>query len=577
MKKLKLITTLTSLAALTTTVATACSYVNSANSDSDANQLEAAKDIATINWITKTVLSSKDTDKIAASVLSDNSIIFSQYRDLRPCIDVTATFKSQETVGEEVIMTFTILIQAKAEASAKYTGSKTWDATYTYTNPTPIPPATEVTIVATGFASYIDRYDTTKFGTVKVMSGTEEIPLTEANFNVRTDNSFILDAVWTEGDSKVVLTPYGIGLVKLTITYTDTASGVSVIKEIPIYVGVDNIVKADYTTIRTLMEEDEFGNGNLIPGHKYEITDYEASVNSSMYSNVTVSTTGHFDVILTASSQTRFFSDAKVVQREGDTYFSNADLGAWTVKYDIFNDTDKYDWANSGGKGVIYYLKDEFANEASYDFKSLKFNNKFTFNASSSADASLNGKAYANTIASYTDVDATSGTAIRKLNEIVIDAAAGLSYGNTFAAGCSNITLGASCNGNKFGMNCYNITLAQYSSMNTFGKGCSSITVTQSGTALENGFVGNTFGNNCSDINFTITWNGTQGTQKYMMYNTFYQSITDVTVSGIEFSKNTIHAGVTAVTYNTGAYVEQDIYPSSTKLGEVIVKEHKKD
>ena len=37
-------------------------------------------------------------------------------------------------------------------------------------------------------------------------------------------------------------------------------------------------------------------------------------------------------------------------------------------QYDINNNSNKYDWAEpTKGKGVIYYLRDEFGNEAPYD------------------------------------------------------------------------------------------------------------------------------------------------------------------------------------------------------------------
>ena len=35
-------------------------------------------------------------------------------------------------------------------------------------------------------------------------------------------------------------------------------------------------------------------------------------------------------------------------------------LSQWKIKYDINNNTDKYNWASKDGKGVIYYMKDEF-------------------------------------------------------------------------------------------------------------------------------------------------------------------------------------------------------------------------
>ena len=67
------------------------------------------------------------------------------------------------------------------------------------------------------------------------------------------------------------------------------------------------------------------------------------------------------------------------------------------VKYDINNNSNKYDWAEpTKGKGVIYYLRDEFGNEAPYDFKNIIFNVDddwvYTFNyksAEGNIDSSL--------------------------------------------------------------------------------------------------------------------------------------------------------------------------------------------
>lgn len=51
----------------------------------------------------------------------------------------------------------------------------------------------------------------------------------------------------------------------------------------------------------------------------------------------------------------------------------NADLPAWELKYCLKNDEHRFSWADRGGKGVIYYMKDEYNNEAPYDFKNVQF------------------------------------------------------------------------------------------------------------------------------------------------------------------------------------------------------------
>ena len=50
----------------------------------------------------------------------------------------------------------------------------------------------------------------------------------------------------------------------------------------------------------------------------------------------------------------------------------NANIPAWELKYSLDNDTTKYAWADEiNGKGVIYWLKDEYGNECPYDFKNI--------------------------------------------------------------------------------------------------------------------------------------------------------------------------------------------------------------
>lgn len=57
---------------------------------------------------------------------------------------------------------------------------------------------------------------------------------------------------------------------------------------------------------------------------------------------------------------------------EGVIKPANAKLNAWEIKYCLDNDTTRFNWADDvNGKGVIYYMKDEFNNEAEYDFKNI--------------------------------------------------------------------------------------------------------------------------------------------------------------------------------------------------------------
>lgn len=70
-------------------------------------------------------------------------------------------------------------------------------------------------------------------------------------------------------------------------------------------------------------------------------------------------------------------------------YFNNCNLAVWELKYSLDNDNAKFAWADTiNGKGVIYYMKDEWLNECPYDFKNIQFKR---FKVLTVTDAILNG------------------------------------------------------------------------------------------------------------------------------------------------------------------------------------------
>ena len=90
----------------------------------------------------------------------------------------------------------------------------------------------------------------------------------------------------------------------------------------------------------------------------------------------TVSDYNPFDLIVEALTENTLSENAKACFDNRDTYFSeyNANLDAWEIKYCLDNDDSRFDWADTtNGKGVIYYMKDEWGNEAHYDFKNIQF------------------------------------------------------------------------------------------------------------------------------------------------------------------------------------------------------------
>lgn len=102
-------------------------------------------------------------------------------------------------------------------------------------------------------------------------------------------------------------------------------------------------------------------SGNLIVNRKYCIIDY---VTTTTQDN-TRSANHKFDIVVTATSNNTLSEDVKIIRNIDDNdYFAQNDLSAWVVKYCVDNDTSRFSWADTvNGKGVIYYLKDEFNNE----------------------------------------------------------------------------------------------------------------------------------------------------------------------------------------------------------------------
>ena len=171
----------------------------------------------------------------------------------------------------------------------------------------------------------------------------------------------------------------------------------------------------------------------------------------------------------------------------------------------------------SEGVGVIYYLKDEFGNEASYDFKNIKYNGIYTF------DYEIDGTHYDGSVKygkycydnkvrldlindsngqlglpkiTFKNTTATSLCHCNTIGHDCYNIAFGNGcYNNEIAEGCENITFGSNCHNNKFGSGCKgentNISLGDGCYSNTFGIDC------KNNTLGGNCYL-NTFGNRCN-------------------------------------------------------------------------------
>ena len=312
-------------------------------------------------------------------------------------------------------------------------------------------------------------------------------------------------------------------------------------------------------------------NNELIPGSSYRITNYTTT---TIQADTT--SAGHdFDIIVTALSSNELSENASCVRKPGDTYFENAKLEAWEIKYCIDNDTSRFAWSDTvNGKGVIYYMKDEWGNECPYDFKNIQFKKYsiFLYTFGGTTDDSLTGSCHHNVMMEYIlnsvltlnfntfgnscnyNTFGNSCTSNTFGNNCSYNSFGDNCYSNTFGIGCSSNTFGIGCIFNTFGDNCYSNTFSTGCSYNSFGDNCYSNLFGNYcySNTFGTGCYGNTFGtdcysntfaNSCSNNMFGTScqynnfYTGTSGTTKknyirYIVlengcrYNNFYSSIT---------------------------------------------------
>ena len=149
-------------------------------------------------------------------------------------------------------------------------------------------------------------------------------------------------------------------------------------------------------------------------GMLYRLTNYQATVNSELVNASTrlqvvdsgQNTNHGFDIILRATSNNTLNENCRFMKSVNSEYFEDCALESWEGKYSLKNDHTRFEWADENGFGVIYYMKDNFGNEAYYDFKNIVFGDDklFTFNPSDVVrDGSMTGEAKNNVINPYYD------------------------------------------------------------------------------------------------------------------------------------------------------------------------------
>ena len=166
----------------------------------------------------------------------------------------------------------------------------------------------------------------------------------------------------TSNPHAVTKTQVGLGNVDNT---SDADKPISTSIQAALDIKLNGLVSILYTDLKGLRDANQ-----LISGQQYRITDYTCTTTQAETQSA-----GHqFDVIVVADSTNQLNENARAIQHIGDTYFANCKLGSWQLKYCIDNDTTRFAWADSvNGKGVIYWMKDEYNNECPYDFKNIQF------------------------------------------------------------------------------------------------------------------------------------------------------------------------------------------------------------
>ena len=291
----------------------------------------------------------------------------------------------------------------------------------------------------------------------------------------------------------------------------------------------NNLIPITYSELVTLRN-----SSKLYPGATYRITDYKCSSSDAN----TVVASNKFDILVKAINTNKLSEHCGALRNASDTYFPTVtDFDAWEVWYCLDNDTTRFGWASTSGKGVVYRLIDEFGNDCPYDFKNIMFKRSaewfsnhvdwcknvigtvptverlyFTF---SLADANLNGtdlsinyynkqkyfKFYQNKIAPY------YSDGVQKLNGNVFILKTIDNTGcnnNTFGINCHSNTFGSGCHSSTFGSSCYSCTFGSGCNSNTFGSGCHSNTFGSRchSNTFRDGCNINSFGNSCATNTF---------------------------------------------------------------------------
>jgi hypothetical protein len=159
---------------------------------------------------------------------------------------------------------------------------------------------------------------------------TQTFSTSEADWECIEDSVNALEqAVGTGGSVDERIAAEGVRHYLKAETYTKTEVDASLTDKI------DKAVSITYTALKAARD-----GGTLLPGQYYRITDYVTTT-----AQAETQSAGHpFDIIVMATAADALSEDALAVRHEGDTYFKDANLEAWRLKYTLDNDYDRFAW-----------------------------------------------------------------------------------------------------------------------------------------------------------------------------------------------------------------------------------------
>ena len=378
--------------------------------------------------------------------------------------------------------------------------------------------------------------------------------------------------------------------VKVDTTMSDTSSNPVENRVVKNYIDgkiVDFSINVSYSQLVNLKN-----SAQLVPGQTYRITDYETKTIASN----TQSANNVFDVIVTAiDTETLSENASACISERNKSYFSSS-ISAWKLKYSLANDTSKFHWADkTQGKGVIYYLEDEYGNIAHYDFKNIQFLKKidysgnladdgteqyvYTFNSyrknisEKAFDNSLNAQCHNNFIGANSwgcvmggEINAYSSAPYwhtcydnridSECNNVFFFHYSSLGYGVEVGSSCQNILIDTGFV--KVGANCYNLKIGGKNTK--VGNGCHDITSSGEGVEvgdscynITNNSGNNAYASNCHDIVADYGGN-TYGEGCYDITveaydNVFGKGCNNIHGDGIS-QQNTFGDGTNTITFN---------------------------